>query len=301
MLSGSTTTSSAIDLSRLPPPDVIETLDFESILAAMLADLQTRWSDFDALTESDPAMKILQVAAYRELLLRQRVNEACRAVMLAYAGGGDLDQLAALVGVQRLEITPADEQAGTPAVMEADDDLRERVVLAPDSFSVAGPTLAYVFHARSAHPDVLDATVQSPEPGEVVVTILSRQDTGEPEPEVIDAVENRVNSRSVRPLTDLVSVLPATIVEFLIKARIYLFDGPDPTVVIEAAQASAQAYVARSRKLGRDINLSAISAALFVEGVQRVELVSPVADLVMGMSEAGHCTGIELEFAGNAD
>lgn len=301
MLSGSTSTSSAIDLSRLPAPDVIEPLDFETILAAMIADLQARWGDFDALTESDPAMKILQVAAYRELLLRQRVNEASRAVMLAYAGGGDLDQLAALVGVERLEITPADEDAGIPAVMESDAELRERVVLAPESFSVAGPTLAYVFHARSAHPDVLDASVQSPEPGEVLVTVLSRQGTGEPEPDVIDAVEERVNSRSVRPLTDLVTVQPADIVNFAIAAQIYLFDGPDPSVVIEAAEASALAYVARSRKLGRDINRSAISAALFVEGVQRVELTSPLADLPIGLAQAAHCTGIDLEFAGNAD
>lgn len=301
MLSGSTLTSSAIDLSRLPAPDVIEALDFETLLADLVATLQGLWPEFDAAVESDPVMKILQVAAYRILLERQRVNEAARAVMLAYAGGADLDQLAALVGVERQVIIPADEDAGTPAVMESDTELRARVVLAPESFSVAGPTLAYVFHALSAHPSVLDASVISPAPGEVLVAVLAREGTGEPEPEVLDAVEARVNSRSTRPLTDLVTVQPAEIVPYAIEADLFLYDGPDPTVVIAAALAKAQAYVELVRKLGRDVTRSGIFAALHGEGVQRVELSSPAEDLVLGPTQAGHCTGIALEFAGYAD
>lgn len=62
----------AVDLSQLPAPSVVETLDFETILQAMLDDLLARDPDFSALVESDPAYKILEVAAYRELLLRQR-------------------------------------------------------------------------------------------------------------------------------------------------------------------------------------------------------------------------------------
>jgi phage-related baseplate assembly protein len=45
-----------------------------------------------------------------------------------------------------------------------------------------------VFHARSAHPDVLDASAPSPVPGEVYVTVLSRLGDGTASPEVIDAV-----------------------------------------------------------------------------------------------------------------
>jgi len=79
---------SAIDLSALPAPDIIETLDFEVILAAMLTDLQARDASFSALVESDPAYKILEVAAYRELLLQARINSAAKAVMLPYATSG---------------------------------------------------------------------------------------------------------------------------------------------------------------------------------------------------------------------
>ncbi|MGV5943123.1 baseplate assembly protein, partial [Escherichia coli] len=57
--------------------------------------------------ESEPVTKLLQENAYRELLLRQRINEAAQAVMVAYAMGGDLDQIAANYNVKRLTVTPA--------------------------------------------------------------------------------------------------------------------------------------------------------------------------------------------------
>ena len=83
--------------------------------------------------ESEPVTKLLQENAYRELLLRQRINEAAQAVMVAYAMGGDLDQLAANYNVKRLTVTPADDDAVPPvaAVMESDEALRLRVCLQP--------------------------------------------------------------------------------------------------------------------------------------------------------------------------
>lgn len=90
-----------IDLSTLPAPKVVESLSLDAIVQAMISDLVSRDPTFTALVESDPAYKILEVAAYRELLLRQRVNEAVQAVMLAYAAGSDLDQIGANFGVPR--------------------------------------------------------------------------------------------------------------------------------------------------------------------------------------------------------
>ena len=86
-------TFTAVDLSRLPAPSVVEALNYETIYAAMLEQLQLFVPDFDATVESDPAVKILQVAAYRELLLRQRVNDAARQVMVAFATGANLKAL----------------------------------------------------------------------------------------------------------------------------------------------------------------------------------------------------------------
>ena len=90
-----------VDLTGLAPPPVVEQLGYEAILTAMTADLRARDPDFDAWVESEPVMKLLEIAAYRELLLRYRINQAARSVMLAYAAGADLDHLGALLGVTR--------------------------------------------------------------------------------------------------------------------------------------------------------------------------------------------------------
>ncbi|HEX8402233.1 MAG TPA: baseplate J/gp47 family protein [Allosphingosinicella sp.] len=290
--------STAIDLSRLPPPTVVEQLSFEQIYADGLARLQVLLPGFDATVESDPAVKLLQLFAYRELLIRQQFNDRARGLMVAYAAGADLDQLAALVGVQRFLITPANAQTGAAALYEGDDAFRARVVLAPESFSVAGPDLAYVYHAKSADPDVLDASAISPEPGEVIVSVLSRTGNGAASPALVAKVAAIVNSRTIRPLTDLVTVQSAAIVDFAIAAQLFLFPGPDGSIVTTAAQARLDAYLADARKLGRDIARSAILAALHVEGVQRVELASPPADVGIGPTQAGHCTGVQLSVAG---
>src|SRR5690242_20429434 len=115
---------SVIDLSKLPPPEFVETLNYEAILAAMLQDFKARYPDYTNVLESDPAYKILEVAAYRELLLRHRINEAGRALLVAFALGSDLDHIGVTyyAGEQRLVIKEADTstQPPTPKIMEDD-------------------------------------------------------------------------------------------------------------------------------------------------------------------------------------
>lgn len=290
--------SETLDLSRLPAPEVVKQLSYEEILAAMVADVRQRLPTLDALVETDPAMVVLQAAAYRELLLRQDFNDRARGVMTAYATGADLDHLAALMGVQRLLIAAADPLAGAPAVYEDDDSLRQRVVLAPESYSVAGPELAYVFHARTAHPDVMDASCISDIPGEVLVTVLTREGSGTASPQVLAAVEARVNSREVRPLTDLVFVQSVSPVPFQIEAEIFTFHGPDAATVIEAAKAKLAKYLAENRKIGRDITFSGLNAALHVDGVQRVAFTSPTATIAVGPTQVAYCTASNVTFGG---
>lgn len=288
-----------IDLSQLAAPSVIESLSFDTILAEMIADLQTRDPAFSALVESDPSYKIIEVCAYRELLLRQRVNEACKGVMLAYAIGADLDQIGANWGLSRNVITPANPNAfpPTPAVMEGDAAFRARIQLAPESLSVAGPEGAYVFWAKSIA-DVLDVSVTSPTPGDVVLSVLSRAGTGIPAQTTLDAVTAKLED--VRPLTDQVTVQAATLVNYAIEATVYTFDGPDPAAVIADCEVCAAAYAAKQKRLGLDITLSGIYAALHRPGVQRVELTAPAATIIVSESEAGNCTGIILTDGGIA-
>ncbi len=111
--------------------------------------------------ESEPLVKLLEENAYRELIWRQRVNEAARAVMLACAAGNDLDVIGANYNTTRLIITPADDSTipPTPAVMESDTDYRLRIQQAFEGLSVAGSAGAYQYHGRSADGRVADISV----------------------------------------------------------------------------------------------------------------------------------------------
>jgi len=290
--------NSPIDLSRLPAPSVIEPLDYETILAELTADLIRRDPELaDTLAlESEPLTKLLEVAAYRELLLRQRINEAAKAVMLAYAQDEDLEHLAALFDVERLEIDPGDPDANPPVppTFESNDALRRRVLLSLDGLSTAGPELAYVYHALSASGDVKDADAFSEAPGDVTVVVLSQAESGEASAELLETVNNAVNAEDTRPLTDHPTAVSAEIVSYTIQAILHIFPGPEATVVRENALANVTAYTQEQHRIGAQVSLSGVYAALHQPGVQRVELLSPTATLTTTRKQAPYCTAIEL-------
>jgi len=291
-------TTSAIDLSKLPPPQVVKQLAYEVIYQDVLATFVAAVPEFDATVESDPTVRGLQALAYREMLKRAEYNDDCKAVMLAFAEDGDLDQLVALYGVERLMLDPGNPDLGIGPTYESNDDLRYRTTLAPQGYSVAGPDGAYKFHALSASGLVLDAKPTSPSPGEVVVTVLSRIGSGAADADLLALVEAQLSADTVRPLTDHVTVQSAEIVEWSVIADLWTFAGPDPAVVIAQAQANLASYCDTSHRLGRDITLSGVYAALHVQGMQRVTLHSPAADLVIGDTQAPYCVSVTLNDQG---
>lgn len=294
---------STVNLAELQPPGVVETLSFEAILSSMLSDLQARDSTFTALVESDPAYKILEVAAYREFLLRQRVNDAARAVMLAFASGTDLDQIGANYSVQRLLISPGNAEAvpPVPPTYESDTDFRTRIQLSTDGYTTAGSEGSYIFHGLSADADVKDIQAISPTPGEVTVYVLSRTGSGAASPELVDTVATALNAEQVRPMTDQVTVMSASIVPYTITAELVLQPGPDSAVVYEEAMAAVSAYAHAQARIGYDVTLSGIYAALHRSGVQRVNLSAPLTNLTIDDGEASHCTAITVTIAGATD
>lgn len=292
-------TFTAVELSKLPVPDLTEQVSFEQSYADLKATLYLLAPEYATLLESDPMSVLLQVCAYREVHLRESFNVRGKGNMLAYAGGGDLDNLGAFFGVVRQQITPADPKTNTPAVMESDVELRRRIQLAPEGYSVAGPEGAYLFHALSADPDVLDVSAISPTPGEVLVTLLSRSGDGIPSSGLVERVAAALMDGNVRPLTDLVTVRAAEIMRYTVKAEIVTYAGPDAAVVLEEANRRLRAYVDESHRLGRDVPRSGLYASLHVEGVQRVNLIEPVDDLFIANHQAAHCTAFDIVHVGN--
>ncbi|MCO7218149.1 baseplate J/gp47 family protein, partial [Halomonas sp. OfavH-34-E] len=287
--------SGTIDLSQLPAPDVVEPLDYETVLAERKAALLTlvdesQRAEVEATLalESEPLTILLEENAYRELVWRQRVNEAARAVMIAHADDEDLDHLVANFEVERLMIDPGDPDATPPVppAYESNTDLRLRAQRAFEGLSVAGPRAAYEFHALSADGRVSDATATSPAPAEALVTLLSTEGNGAASQDLIDIVDAALSAENVRPVGDRLTVQSAQIIDYSVDATLYVYPGPEQEPILAAAKAALTAYVTAQRRIGRDIRISAIHAALHVEGVQRVELAAPAADVVLDDTQA---------------
>ncbi|EOW0917304.1 MULTISPECIES: baseplate assembly protein [Klebsiella pneumoniae complex] len=293
-----------IDLSQLPKPTIIEELNFEAILidvkalmvAAFPADQQSAVAAALGL-ESEPLNIIAQAMAYRELLLRQRINEGVAACMLSHSTGDDLDNIAANLDTERLTITAATDT--TDAVTESDEALRLRAQAAFEGMSVAGPSAAYEYFARSASGKVADVKASSPAPAEVVIAVLSTEGDGTASPELLADVAEAVNDEEVRPLGDRVTVRSAEIVDYEINATLYLYPGPESEPIINAADASLQKFLKQNnKKISRDVARSAISAALHVQGVQRVVINSPANDIKISDVQAARNIGYHLENGG---
>ncbi|MBS2782738.1 baseplate assembly protein [Aeromonas salmonicida] len=295
---------STIDLSLLPPPSIVESLDFEVILterkAALIAIFPADQRDAIAATlalESEPLTKFLQENAYRELLLRARVNKASVSNMLAWSTGADLDNLVANWNVARLTVQQGDPSAIPPVqtIMESDEALRERALLAWDALSVAGPREAYRYHARTADGAVMDAEPTSPTPGVVDVYILAATGDGTPSAELLTKVTDYLTNEDRVPLTDNVHVKAAQILPYTLTISLFIpAAGPSAAAITAEAERRLTEVINPRRRIGVEVPRSQLEAALHVPGVRKVELVGWV-DITPEAHQAAWCSGYTIE------
>lgn len=291
-----------VDLSELPSPEIIATLDYETILNDVKAMIITAYPEEKQpaiaaamALESEPLNVIAQVIAYRELMLRQVINDGAAACMLSHATDSDLDNLAANNNTERLIVQ--EETDTTDVVMESDTALRLRAQSAFEGLSVAGPTAAYEYFAKSASGKVLDAKASSPAPAEVVVSVLSTEGDGAASADLIATVYARLSDESVRPVGDRLTVQSAEIINYDINATLYFYPGPESEPIAIAAEASLQKWLKSQWRIGLDVAKSAVSAALHVQGVQRVELDLPER-IIISDTQAARCASVTIAKGG---
>ena len=274
----------APELAGLPTPQVLETLRFEHIFDALLRDFRLRYPQYSALLASDPAIKLIEVAAYRELLLRARINEAARANLLAFAVGNDLEHLGAFYGVTRLP-------------QEQDEPLRRRIRARIMGFANAGGAAHYRYWALSASPEVADVAVDSPGPGRVRISVLPTGHSDTVPEALLDAVRATVLRDDVRVLTDTVEVVPVSLVPVTVAAQIWLY--PDtPLAVFEGLAPRLTRELAQAAVLGWDLTQSWLIAQLQQPGIHKVALIHPDADIRIHSTQAVRLTDVQLTFAG---
>ena len=290
----------AINLDRLPAPQIIEQPYFETIFAARkarLIELAPHLAPALEL-ESEPLVQALQEDSYRELLLRAAIQDAGKGSLLAFSSGAMLEHFAALYGVARQVVQEADDTVSPPVeeILEGDDRLRRRVQLSPEGFTTAGSEGSYIFWALSASAEVKDVAISSPSPKHVTIAVLSREGDGTPGQELLDQVDAETQPR--RPLTDLVEVEPADVTTYEVHAVLTLFHGPDAEVVRAAAETALRAYVDEHHQLGHDITIAGLHAALWQSGVQNIDLGAFTDDLIVAPNQAAHCTSLTVTVGG---
>jgi len=288
-----------IDMSLLPPPDFVKTPLFSDVKSQLITELQGLDSTFNALLESEPAMKLLEIVAYWIIINTARTNQGALAVLLAFAKGNDLTQLGANLDCERMLITPADPDSVPPveAVYESDDEYRHRIQLSWYARNTAGSTNAYNYLALSCDPDVLSAQAYGPpvtQPGYVDMYILSRSGNGIPTQALLDKVTAALSPDDTRPMTDFVTVKAASNLDYSVEGVIIAGLGPDQNVLLDGANSDTETYTAKQHKIGATAALSGIYDAIHRDGTDRVILSSPMEDVIAGVGQAPYCTGIKL-------
>lgn len=160
---------------------------------------------------------------------------------------------------------------------ENDDAYRERIYLAPDKYSVAGPEAAYIYWAKSQSPAVLDVAVFSSVPGQVIVEFLT---TGGqlPTSAQISAMEDWLQSAEVRPLTDQVIVQAPEVVNFDVDITYYISANDRvKAAAIQAAVAKAvEDYILwQQSHIGMDIVPDKLIQLCREAGAKRIVVSSP--------------------------
>ncbi|CUU83026.1 baseplate assembly protein J [Campylobacter hyointestinalis] len=342
-----------LDLKTLPYPNVIEELNYDEILNSVKNVFKEYLTgDEISLLESDNYSALLETLAYRELLLRARINQSVKSMLLPFATGSNLDNVAAIYGIERLKgekptarikfslsttlnydvyippglvLVSKDGETATlkdslsikagdkeivgvsvldsfvksssikceliqtplPFVLtakqeseftggaerESDDRLRERAVLSLERFSTAGSAKAYIYQAMSANAKVEEVSVLNGGAGIVNVYLKTTNMSEETRQNVAD----HLNGEKVRPLTDSVVVANANIINVEIKAELELTDMFLQDEIDRSIKASPSGL-----KIGEDLNLSYIYSVLHKNGVYRVNLQTPTADIKVG-------------------
>lgn len=145
---------------------------------------------------------------------------------------------------------------GEPYNDAGDEHYRERIRLAINSFSTAGPIRAYEYWALTANPGIVDVTVFTPEPGVVQVVPLMAGGSI-PDESVLRDVEETLNDETHRPLTDRVIVTAPEIVEYDIDLTYYVTKDAEGIAVdnVEGVAGAIERYITwQDMAIGRDIN-----------------------------------------------
>ena len=188
---------------------------------------------------------------------------------------------------------------------EADPEYADRIRLAPNSFSVAGPTKAYEYHTYSVSSAIIDVSVTSPTSGAVKIYPLLENGTL-PSAEVLDQIEAYLSSDDIRPLTDEVEALSPTAHNYEINVDYWINkeDVSKSEAIRQAVESAVEQYrVWQQSKIGRDITPDQLICNVKGAGASRVDFstLSPASWVKLEAHEVAQCTNVTVTYKGTKD
>lgn len=160
------------------------------------------------------------------------------------------------------------------AEIEADDAYAERIRIAPEGYSCAGPSGAYEYYAKTASQRIIDVKARQITPGVVGIYPLMEGGTLST-PEEKNAILEVCNEKHVRPLTDKVQVLDPETVFYDLSVTYYIADKSQEDAIQQNVDAARADYINwQKTKLGRGIDPSELYARLQKAGAKRI-IVTP--------------------------
>ncbi|TQF71774.1 baseplate J/gp47 family protein [Pseudoalteromonas luteoviolacea] len=167
--------------------------------------------------------------------------------------------------------------------VEQDEAYRARLQLAPAKFSTAGSEDSYLFYTRSAHQDIVDATIESPGPSQIKVTALMK---GGQVPNAVmqQRILDTLTDKKVRPIGDRVTLSLPEPVPYSVELTLQF--NSNQSVMTSVSEQSAKEKVGTitrhwQEQLGRDIvPEELIAACQTLPGVYRVTTTLPHTTLM---------------------
>ena len=189
------------------------------------------------------------------------------------------------------------------AEIESDDDLAERVFLAPGAYSTAGPEDGYLYHAKAYSAAIGDVVATSNQAAGTVDIVFIMADGSTPGEEMIEGLEGYLQGKTIRPMTDLVRVAAPQEVTYTINLTYYINRSDSAkAVTIQAAVAQAvEEYKTWQRTIGRDVNPSQLAAMVMEAGAKRVTVTAPTFAAVAATKVAALTGSATVTYGGLED
>lgn len=182
---------------------------------------------------------------------------------------------------------------------ESDEQLADRIYLAPSSYSTAGPDDAYEYWVKTCNSGITDVKVQSPSDGVVEIRFIM-QDGTIPGEATLQEVATFLQNEKIRPLTDKVEVKAPVAQNYAISLTYYIAesDKNQASAIQQNVNSAVDAYkMWQCEKIGRDINPSYLMRLIMNAGAKRAVIASPEFAVVSAENIA-LCTTVTVTYGG---